>query len=167
VKFGVGVEGILQKIQEFKNNKNVWGYIHYVIIQPEIPDAYEVKIVCFNGKHVCKNLVKRSNKKGSRSPFKGIKDSAFFDFAETVIAGMRRVCPALVADQVLRIDIFGFRRYPGLFIVNEIEGYEAQVTGSGLSSSKHMSDINTYLEAYWENQLTDLIEYYLAHVNDK
>ena len=166
MKFGVGVEGILKKIQEFKNNVDVWGYIHYVIIQPEIPDAYEVKIVCFNGKPVCKNLVKKCNKKGSRSPFKGIKDSAFFDFAEKVIAGMRRVCPALVADQVLRVDIFGFRRYPGLFVVNEIEGYEAQVTGSGLGSSKHMADISTYLETYWEDRLTTLIEYYLAHVDD-
>lgn len=165
MKFCIGVEGILEKIQQFKNNADVWNIIPYVCIQPNIRDNTEVKIVCFNGKAIVKNLHKKG-RKGSRSPFRGITLRKLFDFAEEVIAVLRLHCPEIVTDQVIRVDIFGFIGHPGKFIVNELEGYEAQKTGSGLGGSDKCGTINVKVADYWEEIICECIEFHLAHRDD-
>jgi hypothetical protein len=121
--------------------------------------------VCFNGKAIVKNLHKKG-RPGSRSPFRRIKLRRMFDFAEEVITALRLYCPEIVTDQVLRIDIFGFVGQPGKFIVNEIEGYEAQKTGSGLSGTDKCGSINVMVADYWVEIISECIEFHLAHLND-
>ena len=161
VKYAVGYAGILDMLKQFQKNVNIGGYITYAMIQPRIPDNAEAKIICFNGKARFRN----KNKKGDngRSPFRGVKDKDLFDFAEHVIAVLRRVCPELIADQVLRIDIFGFRGRPGVFIVNEIEGYEAQRTATGVKAGLQIAELQADVENYWYTILCELIEY---HINN-
>ena len=103
VKYCVGAKGIHTSLMEYINNENVWGYIPYAIIQPEIPENAEVKVICFNGEARFRNTHKKS--KDGRSPFGRARDRVFFDFAEHVIATMRRVCPALVVDEAIRVEV--------------------------------------------------------------
>ena len=161
VKFAVGFEGIMEMLGQLRKNVNISGYISYAMIQPEIPENCEAKIICFNGKARFRNKHKKS--RDGRSPFAGVRDKEFFEFAEHVITVMRRVCPQLISDQVLRIDIFGFRNYPGMFIVNEIEGYEAQRTATGSKAGELLSALSRDTEEYWFDVLTELIEYHLNH----
>ena len=45
VKYGFGVEGIIQQVSFFlKNNPAVLGYIPFVIIQPRFPYSTEAKV---------------------------------------------------------------------------------------------------------------------------
>ena len=161
VKRCVGYHGILKMLGQFVRNKNIAGYITYAMIQPRIRENAEAKIVCFNGIPKFRN----PNKKGDdgRSPFGEVGDEDLFKFARHVIDILRKVCPELISDQVLRIDIFGFRNYPGMFIVNEIEGYEAQRTGTGTQAGEKSSQLLGNVEDYWYNILCELVEY---HINN-
>jgi hypothetical protein len=161
VKYCVGYDGILEMLTQFQNNANIGGYIMYAMIQPKIPDNTEAKIICFNGKAVFRNLNKKSS--NGRSPFGGVKDEAIFHFAEHVISILRSVCPELITEQVLRVDIFGFRNRPGVYIVNEIEGYEAQRTAKGAKAGVKVGKLATDVEDYWYNVLCELVEY---HINN-
>ena len=160
LKYVVGFEGILKALGEFMENSKVFGYIHYALIQPEIIDNAEVKIVCFNGVPKFKNIIKKG--KSNRSPFNRTPKAEFFAFAKHVIATLKRVCPSINTRQVLRIDIFGFRTHPGKFIVNEVEGYEAHKTGAGLNGCDEAGAIMDLLEQYWFDMILDLVDY---HVN--
>ena len=163
VKFAVGYPGILESLKQFQRNINIGGYITYAMIQPRIPENTEAKIICFNGIARFRNPNKRSS--DGRSPFGGIEEKVFFDFAEHVISVLRRVCPELITDQVLRIDIFGFRDRPGEFIVNEIEGYEAQRTARGVKAGAKCSGLLNDLEDYWYNTLCELVEHHISIIN--
>ncbi len=160
LKYVVGMEGILRALGEFMGNSKVFGYIHYALIQPEIIDNAEVKIVCFDGVPKFKNIIKKG--KSNRSPFNRMPKATFFAFAEHVIATLKQVCPSINTRQVLRIDIFGFRTAPGKFIVNEIEGYEAHKTGAGVTGCDEAGAIMDRLEQYWFEMIRDLVDY---HVN--
>lgn len=162
IKYVTNLDGIMAALREFMTNPRVMGYIHYAMIQPELVDNAEVKIVCFNGVPRIKNAVKKG--KHGRSPFRRAKKETFFAFARDVIETIQRVCPALVSHQVLRIDLFGFRGAPGKFIVNEIEGFEAHVTGCGTSSIDQTAPIQTMLEEYWFNEISNLVAYHIDHV---
>ena len=161
VKFAVGYDGILEMLGQFQENVNIAGYITYAMIQPRIPENTEAKIICFNGIAKFKNKNKRST--DGRSPFGGVKNKVLFDFAEHVISVLRRVCLELITDQVLRVDIFGFRDRPGEFIVNEIEGYEAQRTATGVKAGVQLARLSKNVEDYWYNTLCELVEY---HINN-
>ena len=152
-------------MNQFLKNKDVFGYIPYCIIQPEIPDNCEAKIICFDGKAICRNPNKPS--KDGKSPFRDVSDVEFYTFAEHVISVIKRVCPQLITHQVLRIDVFGFRNHPGRLIVNEIEGYEAQRVGKGVTAGSSTSMISGKVEGYWEATLHQLIDYHLEHNNTK
>ena len=131
------------------------------MVQPRIPNNAEAKIVCFNGKAQFKNLIKRSDT--GQSPFKGVKDKEFFDFAEHVIGILRRVCPEVITNQVLRIDIFGIKDCPGMFIVNEVEGYEAQRTATGVHAGAKIAKLVENVEDYWYSILCELVEYHINY----
>ena len=161
VKYVVGYDGILAALRQFVSNVNIAGYITYAMIQPRIPNNAEVKIICFNGKAKFRNMYKKATDKNALSPFKGVNLKEFFDFAEHIIAVLRRICPELITDQVLRIDMFGFRDRPGVFIVNEIEGYEAQRTGTGLKAAAQLGRLSADVETYWYNTLCELVEYHI------
>jgi len=161
VKRCVGYPGILKMLRQFVRNTNIAGYITYAMIQPRIPENTEAKIVCFNGIPELRNPNKKGDK--GRSPFGDVSDEDLFKFSRHVISVLRNVCPELIADQVLRIDIFGFKNHPGLFIVNEIEGYEAQRTGTGTKAGDKLSKLLGDVEDYWYNILCELVEY---HINN-
>jgi hypothetical protein len=161
MKYVIGFDGVLCALREFMENESIFGYIHYAIIQPEVPENAEVKIVCFDGVPAMKCKTKKG--KSNRSPFGRAKREVFFDFARCVISTLRRVCPEIVSFQVLRIDIFGFRGRPGDFIVNEVEGYEAQKAGVGVDSGVEEGRILQKLEEYWTNLIYDLVEYHIKH----
>lgn len=160
----VGVEGIVKGIYQYLNNTRVYGYIHYVIIQPELIDNSELKIVCFNGRREFMNLVKVG--KNGRSPF-GLRSKQrkglLFQFAEHVIAKLRISCPELMSTQVLRIDVVGFTAFPGEFIVNEVEGFEAQKTSTGLGGHAQICRVISKTEEQWFSMFVQLIDHHLSH----
>ena len=155
------VEGILSVIKSFIRKDNVGGYIPYAIIQPEIIDNTEAKVVCFDGKAIFLNPHKKG--KSGRSPFRDIDESNLRTFAEHVIACLKRRCPAICTRQVLRIDIFGFVDYPGEFICNEVEGYEAQKCATGSDSGTAESKVYKAVVQYWIETLTELVEFHLKY----
>jgi hypothetical protein len=88
-----------------------------------------------------------------------------FKFAEQVIDRLRIICPALVVHQVLRIDLFGFSAYPGEYIVNEIEGYEAQRAGRGIGGGDVEHQLISLMTTYWFNTLVQIIECFLSRAD--
>jgi hypothetical protein len=154
------VKGIYAALRRFIKRDRVGGYIPYAIIQPEIRDNAEAKVVCFNGKAEFLEKIKKS--KSGRSPFGNVSERTLFDFAEHVISCLTRSCPAICTKQILRVDIFGFKDYPGEFICNEVEGYEAQKCGTGSCAGVREAGRFRKVVTYWEEVLTQLIDYYLA-----
>ena len=155
------VEGILRAIRSFIRKDNVGGYIPYAMIQPEIIDNTEAKVVCFGGKAIFLEAHKKG--KSGRSPFRDIDESCLRTFAEHVIACLKRRCPELCARQVLRVDIFGFVDYPGEFICNEVEGYEAQKCATGSGAGTAESIVFWALVQYWTETITELVEFHLKN----
>ena len=48
VKYAVGVNQIVKRIQEFMNNHTAcYGYIHFVIVQPRFANNSEAKVILF------------------------------------------------------------------------------------------------------------------------
>ena len=157
VKSCVGIQGILKKIEEFKNNTRIFGYIPYAVIQPFIHDNSEAKIICFNGKAVSRN----PNKRGSsdKSVLGGPKNTPFLSkYAEDVISHLKNSCPNLISEQMLRVDLFQSSK-SNLLIVNEIEGFEAQYVGTHTGNSQCV--VSSLIEEYWVNTTTKLIRYHM------
>ena len=163
IKRGAGVAGILTALKEFMNDDRVWNYIPSALIQPEIRENAEIKVVCFNGKAIFRNKIKKS--KNGRSPFGRKKNIVYFDFAEHVISVLRMLCPEIVSDQILRVDLFGIREHPGLFLVNEIEGYESAKWGTGVSAGDNVSRIIVWTTQHWITLLCKLVDYHLARLS--
>lgn len=160
VKFCIGVEGVLDKITEYKNNVNVFTYYSTVVIAARIPHNTQASVVCFGG--VAK--VRNPNKKGTdrTSPFSRCKDKVISNFAELAIQELKRVCPFSMTDQVLRVDFHGIRHQGTLkFLVNAIEGFETWVLGSGKGSDIKLSKLEKLREIHWIDTIDTLIECYL------
>ena len=145
-----GKAGILKSIQEFTNNERVLGYIDEVLVQPMAHYNKEASVILFGGKAQYRNPHKRASI--PKSVFNRAPDSVFFEFAEDVVRRLREICPQLIADQVLRIDMFGdlSETKELLLIVNEVEGYEAAQWGAGTGSMSKVSAMNQKQEEYWE-----------------
>ena len=159
----VGAAGIFEGLLQFMKDPNVYGYIHYAIIQPQLKNTNEAKVVCFNGKREFINVIKRGK---GRSPFTANTKAGverLFEFAEKVIARLRVTCPQLNTQQVIRIDTMGFPDYPGVFIVNEVESYESMVTSRGISAGDHISALKKKMENHYFEQYIELIEYHIAN----
>ena len=155
-----GVSGILKKLQEFKNNKRIFGYIDDVVIQPLLLSNREASVVCFDGEPKFRNPHKGGHK-GQRSPFpRSTKDSVFFDYARRVIREVRSACPELIADQILRVDFFGERLPDGTigFLVNEIESLEARLWGLRTTAGTRLAEVENMVEEYWYEHVDTLIE---------
>lgn len=121
VKFATGVDGILEMITELTNNKDIFGFYSEVLIIPRIPRNTQASIVLFNGKAVLQNPLKKGT--DHRSPFSGATQSQFYTFAEEIVGDIKRVCPALISDNVMRVDFHGVIHGGKLhFLVNSIEG---------------------------------------------
>ena len=139
------------------------------MIQPLILRNREASVVCFDGVPKFRN----PHKIGHRdypSPFPlNAPDELFFDYARTVIKEMRRICPELVADQILRVDFFGERLPNGKlrFLVNEIEGLEARLWGIGINAGDRLANIEAMAEDYWYNQIDILIDLHLMQVDQR
>jgi hypothetical protein len=160
-----GVNGIIRGLLEFMRDPSVLGYIHYAIIQPQLINTNEAKVVCFNGKAQFINIIKRGK---GRSPFAAHTKAGrqrLFQFAEQVIASLRVSCPHLNSQQLIRVDVMGFPDDPPgtEFIVNEVESYESMLTSKGIAAGDHIMKIKSLVEEHYFEQLIELIEYYLAH----
>jgi hypothetical protein len=121
VKFAIGVDGILAMIAEFTNNSSIFGFYSNVLIIPRIPRNTQASIVLFNGKAVLQNPKKMG--KGRLSPFARTPEAQLFAFAQDVVRDLKRVCPSLIADNLMRVDFHGVFHCGKLqFLVNSIEG---------------------------------------------
>jgi hypothetical protein len=76
---------------------------------------------------------------------------------------LKDICPELISDQVLRVDFFGDLSPTGelIFIVNEIEGYEAVQWGTGVNSVSKVGAMALLETAFWEAEIETLIECHL------
>ena len=158
-----GVDGLIRGLLEFMRDPSVFGYIHYAIIQPQLKNTNEAKIVCFNGKAMFINIIKRGK---GRSPFVANTTAGvqrLFRFAEQVIARLRITCPQLNTQQLIRIDTMGFSDDQGSFIVNEVESYESMLTSKGIGAGDRIMKIKSLIEGHYFEQLIELIEYHLTH----
>ena len=137
------------------------GYIDEVVIQPMARYNKEASIILFGGKAQYRN----PHKKGtvSKSVFNHAPDSVYFDFAEDVVRRLKDICPELISEQVLRVDFFGDLSPTGelIFIVNEIEGYEAVQWGTGVNSTSKTGAMSQKETNYWEAEIETLIECHL------
>ena len=156
-----GKAGLLKCIQEFTNNERVLGYIDDVVIQPMARYNKEASVVLFGGEAQYRNPHKMGTI--SKSVFNHSPDSVFFKFAEDVVRRLREICPQLIANQVLRVDMFGDLSETGelVLIVNEVEGYEAAQWGTGVNAISKTGAMNKKEEEYWEAEIETLIECHL------
>jgi hypothetical protein len=168
VKFAIGVAGILDKLEEFKNNSDVYGYIDSVVIQACIPHNTQVSVVCFDGVPLFRN----PNKVGRdrTSPFNRAPDDVIFAFVTQALRELRAVCAPLIADQVLRVDAHAIR-HPNstslTFLINIIEGYETRIWGSGRSAVQNLEDLKAARYKYWFDCIDTLVECHLERLKEK
>ena len=123
VKIGaVGVDGILTKISEFTNNSDIFGFYSNVLVIPRIPRNSQVSVVLFDGKSKLQNPIKVGSDR--QSPFGRLaKKELLFEFADRVVCDLKRTCPALIADNLMRVDFHGVMHCGKLqFLVNSVEG---------------------------------------------
>jgi len=158
VKYGIGALGILKSIREFlKNHPCVLGYIHYIIIQPRFPYATEAKVVCFGGKAVFLNPHKHS---GGRSTL-GDKPEPLFNFANEICRILSERFPSLIGEQILRADFFQHVE-TGRYYLNEVEGFNAQIVGTGKGNAPAMfSKTKASMSEYWFRIICALGDYHL------
>jgi hypothetical protein len=162
-----GKVGILQNIAEFTNNDAVFGYYDEVVIQPMARYNKEASVFLFGGERMFRN----PHKDGwiSKSVFNHSRDEVFFTFAENVVRRLREICPELIANQVLRVDFFGDLSETGelVFIVNEIEGYEAAQWGTGANSLSKLGNLTTKELSHWIFEIETLIECHLELLKNR
>ena len=154
-----GLEGILKRLKEFTNNPRIFGYIEDVVIQPLILRNREASVVCFDGEPKFRNPHKIGHR-DQTSPFpQYAKDELYFEFARKVIREVRAACSDLIADQILRVDFFGERLPDGSlgFLVNEIEGLEARLWGTGVTAGDKLAQIEEMCWKYWYYQIDTLL----------
>lgn len=156
-----GRSGILKSIREIKNNPMYFGYIDHAIIQPMAHYNEEASVFIFDGEAIFRNPHKDGWIK--KSPFNRVSDSVLFEFAEEVVRKLKEVCPELIANQVLRIDFFGDLCETGelVFIVNEVEGYEAQQWGIRANAITKIAELRDKEKAHWKFEIETLIECHL------
>ena len=113
-----GVKGVLQALKEWavgKYSALIMGYIPYAIIQPDIECNTEAKVYCFDGEPIGRN----PHKCGRGTSDLGRDDEELFGYAREVCAILKRECPYMMTDGLLRIDFFKHR---GRYLLNEVEG---------------------------------------------
>ena len=117
--------------------------------------------MCFNGKFICRNPHKDGDGKGESTL--GHDDAVLGAIAEEMISKFKDAHPELIADQILRVDFFRDSR-TGRYILNEVEGFDAQVVGlySGDGAGRAMTKV---LE-YWRTKTKELVYYFLEHRDD-
>ena len=153
-----GKVGILKSLRELTNNVNIFGYIDEAIIQPMAHYNKEASVFVFGGEAIFRNPHKDGWCK--KSVFNRAPDKVFFDFAEEVVKKLKEVCPELISNQVLRIDFFGDLNEDGelIFIVNEVEGFEARAWGIRTNAMTDLSKLKTKEGQHWEFAVETLIE---------
>jgi hypothetical protein len=159
-----GKAGIMKSLRELTNNPLYFGYIDEAIIQPMARYNKEASVFLFAGKPIFRNPHKSGwNKK---SVFNRAPDQVFFDFAEEAARKLKEVCPELISNQVLRIDFFGDVNEAGelIFIVNEIEGFEARAWGIRTNAITLVSDLKMKEKQHWKFEIETLIECHLELV---
>jgi hypothetical protein len=143
------------------NNPRIFGYINEAVIQPKAHYNTEASIFVFGGKAMFRNPHKPGT--GKKSVFGHSPDKVFEDFAEEVVRKLREICPELIANQVLRVDFFGDLSETGelVFIVNEVEGYEARQWGVGVNALSSIGDLREKEKEHWKFEVNTLIECHL------
>ena len=156
-----GKAGIMKSLREFMNNPRIFGYIDEAIIQPLAHYNAEASIFVFGGKAALRNPHKVGT--GKKSVFDHSPGKVFDDFAEEVVRKLREICPELIANQVLRVDFFGDISETGelVFIVNEVEGYEARQWGVGVNAISKVGELRALEKAHWKFEINTLIECHL------
>jgi hypothetical protein len=159
-----GKAGILKSLRQLTNNIRYFGYIDEAIIQPMAHYNKEASVFLFGGKAIFRN----PHKNGSirKSVFDRAPDQVFFDFAEEAFKRLKEVCPELISNQVLRFDFFGDINEAGelIFIVNEVEGYEARAWGIRNNAMTGVSQLKTSEQGHWTFEVETLIECHLERV---
>jgi hypothetical protein len=121
----------------------------------------EASVFVFGGEAVFRNPHKEGWLK--KSVFKHSPDSVFNEFAVSVVKKLQENCPEFIVNQVLRIDFFGDLSETGdlIFIVNEIEGFEARQWGTGVNAIDRVGLLKTKELEHWKFEIETLIECHL------
>ena len=114
------------------------------------------QVVCFEGKFLCRNPHKEGSGYG-KSNLGGV-DAVLGDVAEDMIQRLRDADPSLIADQILRVDFFRDTK-SGRYILNEVEGFNAQVVG--MRSGDGAGNAMNLAKIYWREQTKSLVKYHL------
>ena len=117
-------------------------------------------MICFDGKFLGRNPHKEGSGEGRRSTL-GSNDRALGDIAEDMIAQFKAAHPELIADQVLRVDFFRDSK-SGRYILNEVEGFNAQLVG--IKSGDPAWVAMTKAKLYWKENIIKLAKKHLSSI---
>ena len=149
------VSEILKEIDRQASNKYIFGYYPYVIVQVEMENWHEVKVVCFGGIGKYVYLAVRANNLCVPEKLKEEKYDALLEFATSAINRLKETCPAFISDGLVRVDIFCDNF--GNLKVNEIESLEACYHSKKTSPSTGEIEVQRLMPEYWNHQLKELV----------
>jgi hypothetical protein len=134
-----------------------------LLIQPLIKHNTENKSICFDGECFGANPRKQGSHGSSFFPLAASHES-YKTYAEKMVSRFREACPALIADQLLRIDHFcddpaDFDDIILAYLLNEVEGYEAQ------NVCPKADQVQGRLLMHWVKDINDGVKCHLRRIN--
>lgn len=160
VRICSGRDGIVAVINGWMKSDNVYGYYLDAIIQPLFRDSNEAKVICINGYPVSANKTKRGMRKSPVGSIVGKRENrdALYDFCRRAIMQLKTECPELIDGSLLRVDVFQ-NSITRTYVVNEIEGVNAQNTGTYCADGEMQA--NHAVAEYYYEMLCLLVETHL------
>ena len=129
-------------------SRKYFGRISYVMLQERMHNPLEQKIVLFNGK--VHHLARIRQRAGGSKAFVSDQNQVF-EFAEHALLNLKSNCPYIIADGLVRVDIF--EKAPGVFVVNEFESLEANYYTTQIQTENKCT---LQLTQYWYSKLIQL-----------
>ena len=142
-----------------------------MLIQPLVKHNIENKSICFDGKCFGSNPRKKGSQGSSFFPPVAAHTS-FNAYAERIISRFKESCPSLIADQLLRIDYFcedpadvsnvhptDFDDVDPSYLLNEVEGYEAQ------NVCPNFDQVQSRILISWVKDINNCVKYHLYRIN--
>ena len=93
----------------------------YFMLQPQIKENHEGKVVCFAGEP---QYVSKCTKKGILGK---VNKEELFNFCRKALAALKSAVPTFCVDSLTRVDVF--QCHDGKLVVNEFESFDANYAG--------------------------------------
>jgi hypothetical protein len=123
----------------------------YLIVQACMRNKREYKVVVLN--KIPRYLAESTSTKGVS--FSSDPHDRLFSFAKNAVSELCNVCPYVISDGLIRVDIF--QNETGCLIVNEFESMEGNFYGCSNQAMEGENFTNLYLADYYEKMFDNFL----------